>query len=237
MRAYDANERIVVADTPDDARRRLVADWWSSLAGAPNRAGEAIMLAVRRSDVEDLNGRARELMRAAGALGLHAVEARGREYAEGDRVICLRNRSALGVLNGTTGRVALVDHVSRSLRVLTDDGSDVLLTAAYLDDGHLSHGYAITGHKAQGSRDHRKPRLRVRVDGPVSRVGVRLAQSRPYREPPVRRRGRDRRRRPRCEGSTPDAEHRQPRAGPHGGTSARQSRHGRVTPRVASDFR
>ena len=45
-------------------RQRLVADWWS--AGEPDGS---LMIAHRRVDVADLNGRAHALMRAAGALG------------------------------------------------------------------------------------------------------------------------------------------------------------------------
>ena len=48
----------------DAVRRRLVADWWT--AGDPDGA---VMIAHRRRDVADLNGRAHALMRAAGALG------------------------------------------------------------------------------------------------------------------------------------------------------------------------
>ena len=52
----------LVDDTPERSRERLVEDWWA--AGDPSRA---VMLAQRRDDVADLNARARERMRAAGA--------------------------------------------------------------------------------------------------------------------------------------------------------------------------
>ena len=57
----------------DEVRRRLVADWWK--AGDPD---DAVMIAHRRRDVADLNGRAHALMRAAGALG---PEGDGRDVA------------------------------------------------------------------------------------------------------------------------------------------------------------
>jgi hypothetical protein len=34
--------------------------------------------------------------------------------------------------------------------VVTDDGRPIILDRHYLDAGHVTHGYAITGHKAQG---------------------------------------------------------------------------------------
>ena len=63
---YRAHGRIHVGERHrSDARERLVADWWA----AGDRDG-AVMIAHRRADVADLNARARELMRAAGALGI-----------------------------------------------------------------------------------------------------------------------------------------------------------------------
>ncbi len=62
--AYARADRIVVGDGPTRCAAALVADWWAS--GDP--AG-SVMIAQRRVDVADLNGRAHALMRAAGALG------------------------------------------------------------------------------------------------------------------------------------------------------------------------
>ena len=55
---YEAHGRLRAGDDVR-AHEQLVADWWS--AGAPERS---IMLAYRRVDVAELNGRARELMLA-----------------------------------------------------------------------------------------------------------------------------------------------------------------------------
>ncbi len=64
---------MVTEQSADEARRRVVADWWGERD--PERA---VMIAFRRADVADLNGRARALMRAAGALGEQELDARGR---------------------------------------------------------------------------------------------------------------------------------------------------------------
>jgi ATP-dependent exoDNAse (exonuclease V) alpha subunit len=37
------------------------------------------------------------------------------------------------------------------LSILTSDGAHVLLTASYLARGNVRHGYAVTGHAAQGA--------------------------------------------------------------------------------------
>ena len=64
LQRYQDRGRVVVKDDAADLRRQLVADWWA----ARDPEG-AVMIAYRRADVVDLNGRARALMRAAGALG------------------------------------------------------------------------------------------------------------------------------------------------------------------------
>src|SRR5207253_8253403 len=44
-----------------------------------------------------------------------------------------------------------VDHGNRALQMTTDAGAMVRVPATYLDAGHLTHGYAMTVHKAQGA--------------------------------------------------------------------------------------
>ena len=114
------------------------------------------MIAARRDDVADLNGRARARMRAGQHLGNTELSVDGRVFAVGDRVVALRNARRLDVLNGTRATITAVDLEHRSLTALTSDGRTVELPASYLnartDRGGrtLEHGYAITGHKAQG---------------------------------------------------------------------------------------
>jgi hypothetical protein len=103
------------------------------------------MFAVRRSDVEDLNARARGRLDAAGLLGKDRVVADGREFAVGDRVMCLRNDRRLHVRNGSIATVA----ATNGGEVLLSDGSHLPLS--YLEAGHLAHAYGSTVHKAQGA--------------------------------------------------------------------------------------
>ncbi len=114
------------------------------------------MIAARRDDVADLNGRARAHMRAQRHLGDTELNVDGRVFAVGDRVVALRNARRLDVLNGTRATITTVALEHRSLTLHTTDGRTVELPASYLhartDRGGptLDHGYAITGHKAQG---------------------------------------------------------------------------------------
>lgn len=152
LRRYHEHGRVVVGDRSHDVRGRLVADWWR----AAERGEEAIMVALRRRDVADLNARARALMTAAGRLGPDTLHVAGRPFAVGDHVVCLANARRIGVLNGTRGIVTDLDVEAGQLWLRTHRGEDVHLPASYLHDRSertgptIDHGYAITGHKAQG---------------------------------------------------------------------------------------
>jgi hypothetical protein len=121
----------------------MVGAWWESR----QRGEEAMMYALRRSDVDDLNARARARLDAAGVLGDERLEVAGRRFAPGDRIMALRNDRRLGARNGTIAAVASVDLAEGSVTLA--DGT--YLPADYLEAGHLAHAYASTVHKAQGA--------------------------------------------------------------------------------------
>ncbi len=114
------------------------------------------MVALLRADVNELNERARALRVAAGEVTGPTLRLPTGEFAVGDRVVTTRNRRSLGVVNGSRGTVVAVDERQRTMRVHLDGrrrdepGRLTFLSAEYLEAGHLRHGYAITGHKAQG---------------------------------------------------------------------------------------
>lgn len=137
VRRYTERGRIVSGQDDEAVRQRLVEDWWKS--GDPD---DAVMIAHRRRDVADLNGRAHALMRAAGALGEEGPDG----FDVGDRVVMRRNDPQLGVVNGGRGTVVGVD--GDGLRVEIR-GRRVRLNRDYVAQ-HVSLGYAITGHAAQG---------------------------------------------------------------------------------------
>jgi hypothetical protein len=85
-----------------------------------------------------------------GRLGKERLVVADREFAVGDRIVCLRNSDALGVKNGTCATVERVDLDNRTLIASTDRGPIVELTRRYLETGNVRHAYALTGHAAQG---------------------------------------------------------------------------------------
>lgn len=113
------------------------------------------MIAQRRTDVDDLNTRARERLRAAGLLGEHELRLPGGHFAAGDHVVVKVNDLRRGVINGDRGRVTAVDPEGGRL-VLECGGEQILLDVGFLHgrtahgDPTLLHGDAIATHVSQG---------------------------------------------------------------------------------------
>ena len=144
--AYRTHGRIITSDTAPELRGCMLDHWWQTL-----EAGEDVrMLALRRSDVEDLNQRARAQLQATGRLQGPILHLAGRPFQAGDTVLCERNHRRLGIRNGTRGTVVSVDPEARTLTLRSTDERLIELPATYLNAGHLSHGYATTIHKSQG---------------------------------------------------------------------------------------
>jgi conjugative relaxase-like TrwC/TraI family protein len=143
----EQQDRLIVSDDPLATKTRLLAEWW---AEAGHDLASNVMIALRRRDVAQLNALARGLMDSHGRLGPDRLRVADREFADGDRVVCLRNSDRLGVKNGTRGTVEHVDREQRTLTVATDRGDRVTLTSGYLQAGHVRHAYALTGHAGQG---------------------------------------------------------------------------------------
>jgi conjugative relaxase-like TrwC/TraI family protein len=165
--------RIVLAPTAETARHHLVADWAvAHTADGPGRP--TVMVAMTRTDVDDLNTRAIAHLEHLGHLDpdrprLHAggdpslailagtvgaaTNQGGTVFGVGERVMALRNDRRIGIVNGTTATITDINAADRSLVVQPDTPGTgpVVVPASYLDDGRLTHGWAITIHKAQGS--------------------------------------------------------------------------------------
>ena len=151
LELYLRHGALAIEPSERGTRDRLVREW---LASAPGE--DAVMIAQRRADVADLNERARGHLRDAGELGGVELALPGGAFAVGDAVVIKRNVHRLGVANGQRGRVTGVDPAARVLTVKVGD-TDIRLDRAFLDDvtrsgdPTLLHGYAITGHVAQGT--------------------------------------------------------------------------------------
>jgi conjugative relaxase-like TrwC/TraI family protein len=148
--AYRAHGELTVAPSADQVRAALVFDWWAAAS-----SDESLMIAFRRHDVGDLNRRARALMRAAGRLHGDDLEVGGVPFAVGDHIVIRRSDRELGVVNGDRGIVKCVDVARGELSVVLKSRREVPLSADFLARERsgipaIQHGYAVTGHVAQG---------------------------------------------------------------------------------------
>ena len=140
-----ANDGVILGHNADLVRQRMADDWFDH----DNLGGNAVMMATRNTDVDDLNRRAHRLLDDHGHLWGDPLMIDGRPFQVGDRVVCLRNDRRVAVRNGTVGDITMIDPHDRTLTINTADGARTL-PAVYLDAGHVRHGYAVTIHKAQG---------------------------------------------------------------------------------------
>ena len=166
LAAYDQAGRLTRTTGGEQARDSLSTAWAkaalpATTANAPQLAAltvasadpDVVMLALRRSDVDDLNHRARQLLKQAGLLTGPELSLPGpggtREFAAGDLVVLRRNDYRHGLVNGSRGTIQSVDPRRCELHVDLD-GRTVRIPASYLAAGHVDHGYALTVHQAQG---------------------------------------------------------------------------------------
>jgi ATP-dependent exoDNAse (exonuclease V) alpha subunit len=123
---YKEHGRLVVGMDAERLRQQLVKDWWTA-----SRRQPAVMIALRREDVRDLNGRARLMMRTAGRLGSASIALRGGDFSPGDAIVTKLNHLKAGVVNGERGTVVAVDAVRGCVEVDLS-GRRVLLGIEYL---------------------------------------------------------------------------------------------------------
>ncbi len=135
---------LTVGENADRLRSTLAEDWFLE----HNDGKHAVILALRRSDVDELNYRVRRLLHRNGQLRDRVIATHDADFCVGDRVLALRNDRRIGVMNGTQGTIAGMEE--GNLLVDTHDGRRLEIPARYAAEGHLTHGYAMTVHKAQG---------------------------------------------------------------------------------------
>jgi Ti-type conjugative transfer relaxase TraA len=147
IRSYSESDMLHAAETREAARGELIDRWDRERITNPDQS--RIILTHTNDEVRELNEAARGKLRDAGQLGDDVTvkaERGDRSFANGDRLMFLRNDRDLGVKNGSLGEVERVN--PQSMTVKLDDGRNVSFdTKTY---SHVDHGYAATIHKSQG---------------------------------------------------------------------------------------
>ena len=144
---YEEAKHVHVAETREAARAELVDAWDRDRQAKPDAS--RIILTHTNDEVRALNEAVREKVRASGDLGDDValkVDRGSRQFADGDRIMFLKNERSLGVKNGSLGTVESVSALRMSVKL--DDGKAVAFDLK--DYANLDHGYAATIHKAQG---------------------------------------------------------------------------------------
>lgn len=169
-RAADALDSLVQhgcvheADGPAATITALV-DYWDRWRREHANA-ESLLVAKTNAQVAALNRAVRQRLRAAGELAaddatsLAAVTPSGQPYildlAEGDRVRFLLRHDALGIVNGTEGRIERIEPAPDGelrLQATVGDRLVVFAPADLADEAgraRLAHAYATTCYGVQG---------------------------------------------------------------------------------------
>ncbi|HMS15092.1 MAG TPA: AAA family ATPase [Microthrixaceae bacterium] len=143
--SLDRHGSAVTGTNADVVRQAMADDWWRHRQSAE----DALMMAHRNVDVDDLNRRARTHLAGAHQLQGETLVVNDRPFQIGDTVVCLRNDHQRKIRNGTVGEIVTIDYDNRIVLLDTADGLR-RLHQEYLDEGWIRHGYAVTVHKAQG---------------------------------------------------------------------------------------
>lgn len=154
-KAYIDHDRVILGDDQAEVQGRAVADWFSAYESGSN----AHMLAGTVSEAKLLNDVARSFVARTGRLTGDAYDIAGKDYQRGDRVLLTKNMPGqldldcgkkMRVDNGMIGTITNINHKRHEIDMQLISGRNIRLGRQYVTEGHLTHGYATTFHKAQG---------------------------------------------------------------------------------------
>jgi conjugative relaxase-like TrwC/TraI family protein len=179
---YRSAERVIVAADPEARREEMVSDWWQSFG----QGEDALMVAKRNAEVEQLNALARKRMRAEGRLGGAEIEVGEARFAPGDQVITRINDHKANIYNRERWRIESVDPGSGAVVLdAIDTQRRVCVDSVYLErvtsygDPAIQHAYAATTYQAQGAT---VDRAYVMADPSMDRQELYVAASRSREE-------------------------------------------------------
>lgn len=165
--SYLRRGKVTIEKTQSAAVKSLVSVWQSD----PRAVKDKLILSATRANTRVLNDKIREGRLATGKLINNQTLATSTgklDFAEGDRLIFLKNDTYLGIKNGHLGDIKRIEmtNVGQKVTVFAQDiGRDVSFLVGDKDDKDLvkaakalgmsvydrfDHGYAVTNHKSQG---------------------------------------------------------------------------------------
>ncbi|WP_276966815.1 AAA family ATPase, partial [Metallibacterium scheffleri] len=137
-----------------ETRPEAIAAITQAYRAHPAAEADKLILAGTRTDTRALNEAVRAVKRDASELtgpeARIATESDGVVTLQaGDRIRWTKRDKALGVINGTHGRVEAIDPERHTVRIRAE-GENRVLTLDSRAQNNLTHGYASTVHRAQG---------------------------------------------------------------------------------------
>jgi Ti-type conjugative transfer relaxase TraA len=146
LRAYAERGCLHVGETREKTFELLINQWQKEAVRNPEKH---LILASTNEEVKKLNTLAQQEMKRAGKLGSLNVQVNGTRYHVGDRILFLRNTKQFGGLkNGQLATMISFDPILKAAIITLEDGTRRHVNFASYQ--HVSLGYAVTTHKAQG---------------------------------------------------------------------------------------
>jgi ATP-dependent exoDNAse (exonuclease V) alpha subunit len=144
---YAKHDRIRLSADRDEAIGATVERWAADIA----HGRDAVMVAWRRSSVQQLNPFGRQAWLALGQLsGPELVATGGRHYRAGDRIVTLAPTPDDSLVTSQHGTVTMANPLCGALIARMDDGGLHRLEGDQLAADRLDYAYALTVHRWQG---------------------------------------------------------------------------------------
>jgi len=152
---------VAVRDTEEQTMDALIESWTT---GRTSDLKETLILAATNREANLLNLQAQAKRRQLGELGRQSVFWNKTRFRQGDRVLFTQNARGLGVRNGDLGIIEKIHDPHSRKRAAVTVKLDIrqslfgiqlplnkYVTFRLRDYDHLTLGYAVTTHKAQGA--------------------------------------------------------------------------------------
>jgi len=149
-----ARDRLTIGENRADTLIKLVSEW--SANGGRERPQDHQIFTLTRAEAQAVNQLCqRDRLLFGGFQNQTSIRHEERLFVIGDRVIFHKNVQADGVRNGYRGEITAIDKTAERVTIRLDSSAQepkslVIRLRDYAADD-LTHAYAITTHKGQGS--------------------------------------------------------------------------------------
>ena len=158
----DPYQKKHICELRDQTKKALIQEWYLSFKEDPHKSH--LIMTYSKTDTAMLNEEARHLLKQDGIISkeeyLHTIHKEDEDdfgdkivtkeekhFAQGDRILFLKNDNGLGVRNGTLGVILEIDR--HKIKAKLDYTGDIISFAPKLYP-YFDQGWAANIHKSQG---------------------------------------------------------------------------------------